>query len=341
MKLPEKPLNQKQKPLFRKRLLSWYRKRKKDLPWRKDFARLKTPYPVLISEIMLQQTQIATVLPKYEALIKKLPTIEHLASIDEETFQELVQGLGYYRRFRFLKKAASQISEAKVWPKTYQEWLELPGIGPYSASAISSIAQKNPVGVVDGNIERVLSRLLNYQGPIERKIKARYQELMNDVVCSKEPGDFNQAMMEVGQDLCLPKSTQCNICPIQTFCLAHKNQTQSICPKPKIKSKPIDVFIDFQVYKNNGKIALIKRNLSKKFFPGTLGLPYLEITEAAANKKSISHLHRITKHKIHCIITHKKNSPNNSTVQWLELEIAKKKVVGSFDRKVIDKLISG
>ena len=166
-----------EKPLFRKGLLSWYNKRKKQLPWREDFKRLKNPYPVLISEIMLQQTQIATVLPKYTKLIEILPTIDDLAKAKEETFQKLVQGLGYYRRFRFLKKAAEQISKAKKWPQNYEEWLELPGIGPYSASAISSIAQNNPVGVVDGNIERVLSRVQNFQGSIDRRIKAEYQSL--------------------------------------------------------------------------------------------------------------------------------------------------------------------
>lgn len=208
-------------PDFAAPLLAWYEKNARPLPWRQNI----TPYRVWISEIMLQQTRVEAVIPYYHRFLATLPDVAQLATVAEDTLLKLWEGLGYYSRARNLQKTAVLLMQKYqgIFPQTYEELLQLPGIGPYTAGAIASIAFQQPVPAVDGNVLRVLARLLCYEKDIMTP-RAR-QELTTALTARLDvarPGDFNQAMMELGATVCLPNgSPRCPECPLEGFCLAN------------------------------------------------------------------------------------------------------------------------
>lgn len=239
-------------------LLPWYYESHRDLPWRKT----KDPYAVWLSEIMLQQTRVEAVKHYYDRFLQALPTIESLANCDDEQLHKLWEGLGYYSRVRNLKKAANVILErhSGVFPHTYEEILALPGIGEYTAGAISSIVFDLPTPAVDGNVLRVLSRLLEDTTPIDTpaaKSAARSYLLTQ---YPKAAGDFTQALMELGATVCGPNQPpDCENCPCKHICKAHHNGTAEKLPvkspKKEKKTEEKTVFI----LSCNGKYALHKR----------------------------------------------------------------------------------
>ncbi|PKK38901.1 A/G-specific adenine glycosylase [Clostridiaceae bacterium JG1575] len=202
------------------RLLAYYDAHARILPFRVH----PVPYHIWISEIMLQQTRMDTVLPYFERFIKKLPSVADLALVDDEVLMKLWEGLGYYSRARNLKRAAQAMMERNhgVLPQTARELEKLPGIGPYTAGAIASIAFGEPVPAIDGNVIRVFSRLYAYDGPTHNvKGKAHLQQLVAQVMPKDRPGDFNQAIMDLGSAICLPNGApRCEVCPLKTDCLA-------------------------------------------------------------------------------------------------------------------------
>src|ERR1700682_4070690 len=206
---------------FRRRLLTWFSARKRDLPWR----RTKDPYRIWLSEIMLQQTRVAAVVPYYESFLVRFPSLKALASARDEAVLSHWAGLGYYSRARNLLRAAQEI-EARHggrFPSEHDAALALPGIGRYTAAAVLSIAYDEPLAVLDGNVARVLARLGAVRGEprapaIWRKLDAVAQELL----AHKVPGDWNQAMMELGATVCTPKWPKCAECPVAKWCRARK-----------------------------------------------------------------------------------------------------------------------
>lgn len=248
-------LNEKILPL----LLNWFEKNKEPLPWR-----IKNPYAIWISEIMLQQTRIATVLNKgyFAKFMQELPTIEDLAQVDENRLMKLWEGLGYYSRAKNLQKAAKIICEKfdGAMPKNFDELIQLPGIGKYTAAAIASIAFCEKEICIDGNVLRVIMRILNCQDDVlddqtrkkvEQAIKTYWLEKIDDA------GEFNQALMELGEKICLPKKPACENCPIKEFCLADAPETLPIRKnKTKRKIENRTIFL-FWLEK---KFALMKRN---------------------------------------------------------------------------------
>ena len=208
-------------PVFRRRLLAWFAGHKRDLPWR----RTSDPYRIWISEIMLQQTRVAAVIPYYEQFIAKFPTFESLARAKPETVLGHWAGLGYYSRARNLHQAAKQITarHGGHFPRAYEQTLALPGIGRYTAAAVLSIAYDEPLAVLDGNVARVLARLGAVSGDLRapalwRKLETTAQDLL----ARRVPGDWNQAMMELGATVCTPKSPRCGECPAAKWCRARK-----------------------------------------------------------------------------------------------------------------------
>jgi A/G-specific adenine glycosylase len=204
---------------LRKRLLAWYERHRRDLPWR----RTKDPYAIWVSEIMLQQTRVAAVTERYAAFLQRFPTVTALASAAEEDVLALWSGLGYYRRARMLHKASKVVvSEyGAVMPATAAGLRALPGIGAYTSAAIASIAFNEPIAVVDGNVERVVQRLAglgadSFQGKAE--LGHQTNRLAGLLLDPLRPGDFNQAMMELGAAVCLPKNPKCLVCPVASFC---------------------------------------------------------------------------------------------------------------------------
>jgi len=206
---------------FRKNLLAWFSQFQRDLPWRRS----KDPYRVWLSEIMLQQTRVAAAIPYYERFLKHFPDVRALAEAPEDEVLRLWSGLGYYSRAHNLQKAAQQIVTLHngVFPVAQAEALALPGIGPYTAAAILSIAHGQKLAVLDGNVARVLARLLAIRGDL--RAGGRWQELQETadaLLAPNEPGDWNQTMMELGATLCTPRSPQCLLCPVNEFCQARK-----------------------------------------------------------------------------------------------------------------------
>lgn len=239
-------------------ILSWYDQNKRDLPWRTS----KNPYFIWISEVVLQQTRVEQGAPFYDRLITAFPTVEALAHADEEDVLHAWKGLGYYSRARNLHKAARQIMDmyGGDFPTQYMELIKLPGIGAYTAAAISSISYNEPVAAVDGNIIRIVSRLLDIQDPVELATTARLiKEYANEILSIDRPGDFNQALMDLGSLICTPKSPTCPECPALDFCLARTSKTQHLRPVKKPKKKAVNRFLHFKIKMNQGKIQMIQQ----------------------------------------------------------------------------------
>ncbi len=240
-------------------LLGWYYQFKRDLPWRKD----KDAYHIWISEIMLQQTRVEAVIDYYNRFLKQIPDLKTLAHISEDDLLKLWQGLGYYSRARNLQKAAKQlIQEGKdTLPSTYAELLELPGIGTYTAGAIASIAYQEPVPAVDGNVLRIITRILGaYDDIADSKTKTKYENILKPYMPEKESGNLNQAMMELGATICIPNGApRCNICPVSFICQAYQKGLLAVLPvKAKKQNRKIINKVVF-VFHYENEYAIQKR----------------------------------------------------------------------------------
>jgi len=225
---------------FRKSLVGWFRQFRRDLPWRKT----KDPYRIWLSEIMLQQTRVAAVIPYYERFFERFPDVQTLANAPEEEVLRLWSGLGYYSRARNLQKAARQIvSEFDgVFPKKREKILSLSGIGDYTASAIASIAFGEKCAVLDGNVTRVLSRLGAIRGDLrEAKRWRALQEEADRLLDRNSPSDWNQAIMELGATLCTPRAPQCLICPVEQHCEGRRQGIAESLPETQKKQGFVDV----------------------------------------------------------------------------------------------------
>lgn len=227
---------------FSRRLLKWYDRCRRDLPWRcgADRPGPLDPYHVLVSETMLQQTQVATVIPYYHRFLARFPTVADLAAADEQEVLRLWQGLGYYSRARNLQAAARKVVSdyEGVLPGNRDELLKLPGIGRYTAGAIASIAFDQRAPILDGNVTRVLCRLDNIAGdPREKQTAALLWRRAEEILPRKRPGDFNSALMELGATICTPRNPQCLVCPVRLHCEALAAGTEEKIPSPR-KAKP-------------------------------------------------------------------------------------------------------
>ncbi len=215
---------------LRKNVLDWFAANKRALPWRKDSAGW---YEIFLSEIILQQTQVAQGLPYYHRFIERFPDINSLARASEDEVLQLWAGLGYYSRARNLRKAAQKITGAFSgrFPETMEQALSLPGVGPYSAAAVLSIAFDRPFAVVDGNVMRVLSRLNLIEEDIRlTATRKSIQQLADALLDPAQPGDFNEALMELGATVCLPQNPVCAQCPLSAFCVAFSLNRQNTLP---------------------------------------------------------------------------------------------------------------
>ncbi|HPF16112.1 MAG TPA: A/G-specific adenine glycosylase [Thermotogota bacterium] len=262
----------KDKMSFQQALLKWYQVHQRTLPFRESLD----PYHIWISEIMLQQTQMDTVLPYYKRFMEAFPTVYDLAKAPQERVMHLWAGLGYYSRARNLHKCAKVIVEKHQgrFPEDYQEALKLPGIGPYTAGAVLSIAYNQPIPAVDGNVLRVFSRLFDSHLDIgeaknKRVIQNQIRELIPD-----NARDFNQALMELGALVCLPKKPRCESCPLTNSCQAKERSLQDELPvkRKKIKNKKIPVAVG--IIKKHNKIMITKA--STELLNGLWGFPIAE-----------------------------------------------------------------
>jgi len=240
-------------------LINWYDIQKRSLPWRDD----PTAFRVWISEMMLQQTRVETVIPYFAEFVKRIPEVTILAKITDDELYKLWQGLGYYNRAKNLKKAANIIMNEfdGVIPSTYEELIMLPGIGPYSAGAISSIAFNKKYPAIDGNVLRVIARIFKFQNVLNDKIvKKKIEEKVKQLLPDKRVGDFNQALMEIGAIICLPKGKpNCLNCPFQFDCMAYREDLLQIIPAKKINNARRIEYKTILLLHYNGLYAIHKR----------------------------------------------------------------------------------
>ena len=263
---------------FRQKLLAWYDENKRDLPWRRS----KNPYHIWVSEIMLQQTRVDTVIPYYERFLDWFPTVEALANAPEQRLLKAWEGLGYYSRVRNMQVAAQQIMNEfnGEFPSTYEGISSLKGIGPYTAGAISSIAFNLPQPAVDGNVMRVLARLFEVNhdigNPSNRKI---FQAMMEILIDPDRPGDFNQALMDLGSDIEAPVNPRPQDSPIKEFSAAYQHGTMDRYPIKAPKKKPIPIYLNALVVSNEKGQFLLEKNESEKLLAGFWHFPLIEVNE--------------------------------------------------------------
>lgn len=263
---------------FRQKLLAWYDENKRDLPWRRS----KNPYHIWVSEIMLQQTRVDTVIPYYERFLDWFPTVESLANAPEERLLKAWEGLGYYSRVRNMQTAAQQIMNEFEgnFPSTYEGIASLKGIGPYTAGAISSIAFNLPQPAVDGNVMRVLARLFEVNhdigNPSNRKI---FQAMMEVLIDPDRPGDFNQALMDLGSDIEGPVNPRPKESPVKEFSAAYQHGTMDRYPIKAPKKKPIPIYLKALVVQNSQGQFLLEKNESEKLLAGFWHFPLIEVDE--------------------------------------------------------------
>ena len=245
---------------FRRRLLAWYSVNKRLLPWRAN----RDPYRVWVSEIMLQQTRVAAVLDHYKAFLQQFPDVRSLANVDESEVLAAWSGLGYYRRARMMHRAAKGLANERhsEFPRSAAELRQLPGIGRYTANAIASISFDEPVAVVDGNVERVLNRIVGKQ-----LSPAEVWDFAQRVLDAEHPGDFNQAMMELGATVCVPGVPVCGKCPVKRAC------DWSGDAAARIKAKRVRKSATLLVATRRGSILLRQRSASERLMPGMWELP--------------------------------------------------------------------
>ena len=263
---------------FRQKLLAWYDENKRDLPWRRS----KNPYHIWVSEIMLQQTRVDTVIPYYERFLDWFPSVVALANASEQRLLKAWEGLGYYSRVRNMQTAAQQIMNEfnGEFPSTYEGISSLKGIGPYTAGAISSIAFNLPQPAVDGNVMRVLARLFEVNhdigNPSNRKI---FQAMMEILIDPDRPGDFNQALMDLGSDIEAPVNPRPQDSPVKDFSAAFLHGTMDRYPIKAPKKKPIPIYLKALVVSNEKGQFLLEKNESEKLLAGFWHFPLIEVNK--------------------------------------------------------------
>ena len=240
---------------LRSALERWYDRNRRDLPWR----RTRDPYAIWVSEIMLQQTRVAAVIPYYQRFMSVFPNAASLASAPEERVLAMWSGLGYYSRARNMQKAASRVAQNGVFPPNFDSIRSLPGIGDYTAAAVSSIAFGLPHAAVDGNVRRVVVRLLNDDSA---DVKGHASQLLD----RKDPGRWNQAVMELGATICTPRDPCCEECPVALYCEAHRHGTQESLPSKRTKPAPEQLERTLVIVHHRGRILLTPSSRVKGFW---------------------------------------------------------------------------
>jgi A/G-specific adenine glycosylase len=241
---------------LRRALLAWYRRGRRDLPWR----RTRDPYAVWVSEVMLQQTTVKVVLPYYTAFLERFPTLPALAGAREEDVLAAWSGLGYYERARNLHRGARMVVERHqgVFPRTLDAALALPGVGLYTAGAVLSIAYGVALPVVDGNVRRVLARLLALRGPAWLR-EGPYYNVAEELLAADAPGDWNQALMELGATVCTPRAPLCSACPARAHCAALAAGLVDTLPERRPRPQPVQVTVAAALVEHEGRVLLVRR----------------------------------------------------------------------------------
>jgi len=273
---------------FRRRLLAWYDVHRRELPWRVS----RDSYRVWLSEIMLQQTRVAAVIEHYHEFLRRFPTVKRLAAAREASVLAAWSGLGYYRRARMMHAAAKMIVRERggSFPTNAEELRKLPGVGRYTAAAIASIAFDKPAAVVDGNVERVLQRISG-----KRLAGEELWAASNHLLDAKRPGDFNQAMMELGATVCTPRIPTCLMCPVMKLCATRGELAATSKPMPQKKRE-----IHYALNCRNGEVLLVQRAPDASLMPGMWELPQRQSPDNASQPQlALRHSITTTNYAVH------------------------------------------
>ena len=314
-------------------LVQWFEENHRPLPWRTS----RKPYPIWISEIMLQQTTVKVVIPFFKKFMKNFPSIKALSEAPLEEVYKHWAGLGYYSRAGNIHKAAKVLSKKNRFPKTYRELLKLPGFGNYTARAVSSQAFREPVGVVDGNVIRVLCRRFGLKIEFWKSRGQKELQRLADhyAEVAENPGILNQAFMELGATVCTPTCPTCFLCPLNKNCVAFdKNEIENL-PLRKPKKKMEIWQWNVELYEQRGRIAFIK-NKYAPFLRGQMVFP----GKVVKKKKvpSVFHFqHTITHHKIYVNVTKKNFQIKKGDFVWIHHKNLKEKVPFSIIQKAVNK----
>jgi|SRR5579864_620128 len=266
---------------FRVQLLRWFDREKRALPWRGE----TDPYRILVSEVMLQQTRVAVVKERYRKFLRQFPSVLRLAAAKEDSVLAAWSGLGYYRRARALYAAARSVQDHGSFPRSAAGLMQLPGIGRYTAAAVASIAFGEPVAVVDGNVKRVLERLSG------REFSSNdYWQAAQELLEKRRPGDFNQALMELGATVCLPGQPVCGRCPVTRFCASRGAPGKNASTQPARKKATLSCLLACR----KGAILLRQRPPDVSLMPGMWELPQLESDRTANGSPILRLRHSIT-----------------------------------------------
>jgi A/G-specific adenine glycosylase len=315
------------------KILYWYDNNKRSLPWRKKNSQIKREYYTLVSEFMLQQTQVSTVIPYFKKFVKNIPNLKSLANINEKKLLKYWEGLGYYSRVRNLKKTAKIVVSKykKKLPNTLEELKTLPGIGDYTASAILSIAFNKPFIPLDGNVERIIKRILNLKS--EKEIsKENIIKKKKFLGISNRSSDYAQALMELGALVCKPKKPLCTKCPIIKNCISYKKQDFDIAAKNK---KKIDKFYIVKVFKRGNKILLIK-NTKFKFLKNFKIFPMEEIKKPQNLNNSLNL--KMSNMNMNINIKRIKEFSNISNGSWIDQTKFNQYTLPTFTKKIFASL---
>ena len=311
------------RPISQK-LLAWYEQHKRQLPWRAD----RDPYRVWLSEIMLQQTRVAAVLEHYRRFLARFPTIQKLAAAREASVLAAWSGLGYYRRARMLHAAAKYVVKecAGRFPQTSTELRALPGVGRYTAAAIASIAFNEPVAVVDGNVERVVSRVQGKRASGEELWAAAESWLDR-----AHPGDFNQAMMELGATVCLPRLPQCQLCPLANRC-ATRGELKDATAVPAQKKCEIH----FGLARRGDEVFLVQRSREHSLMPGMWELPeYSNGNKRVKPLFSVRHSITVTDYQARVM---KMTDPGTAAGRWVAVSRLPSLPLTGLARKILKRV---
>ena len=285
-------------PAFRRALLAWYDAGHRNLPWRESFDF----YSVWISEVMLQQTRVETVIPYFHRFLDRFPDVASLAEAPEPEVLAAWSGLGYYSRARNLHRAAKRMADAGV-PATHGEIRALPGAGPYTAAAIASIALGLPHAAVDGNVIRVISRLTDDASEVSAPgVKERFAAEAQRLLDRRHPRDFNQAVMELGATVCLPRNPQCPACPVERFCAGRAAGRERELPVKRKMQPARDVALNLVAYRRGAEVLLVRRGASEKRLAGFWELPEDAERREAGGPGAESFTHRIVNDRFHVTV---------------------------------------
>ncbi len=299
-----------------RQLIAWYEAGHRDLPWRAT----DDPYRIWISEVMLQQTRAQAVIPYYERFLRRFPAVEALAASAEEDVLALWAGLGYYSRARNLRRAAQKIAAEGGFPRDFDGLRALPGIGDYTAAAIASIAFGLPHAVLDGNVLRVVARIENDAADIgSARTRQRFREIAQSWLDARRPGPFNQAMMELGATVCLPKNPLCPACPVAAQCGALAAGTVAQLPVKLRKIAPIKIEGTLLIVRRKGQILLRQREADASRMAGFWDLPApADLPGARVGRRLGEIRHTITHHHYNLSVAIAQTRTPTGPFRWFD-----------------------